>query len=656
MEAAEAPLKAAADAGGPLRRFALYLLARCLHQEGKDAEAAPLLQRLLVLKDSADMETRGLVLLADVQRTSGRRAEEASTWRRLIATHPPRNLEEEARFRLAEALEGSGQARLAYDAYQDIYWNRSKSPYAREAGLCATRVAKAKGYALRSLTPQQTVEAAQRFFKAGRAADALDLVNAIPEKALKGDRALDERLLRVQILYALRENGMAVAEADRLLRDAGPRRHGLAALLKAAWALLRSGDHEGILMRGRRILEGAGDSDALRAEALHCMGTSAYTRGRFAEGAGYFAQMRGLKGQPATLLSGSYKHAWCLYRVGDVAGALSLFARLATTPSAPDIAGPSAYWSARCSLELGQAAAATEGFTRLASDPPGYWGLRAREQLTAMRVSIPPEPSFGAPPDGESTLHLPEAALARSLDLAGLDTDAARAFAPIYAAHKTDPAVVMAYALLLTRGGDAGGGRAVLGRTFGRVLARYGVEKGWLEAGCPAPYLGLVRSLSEANRVDPAFVYGIMQQESDFEEAAVSPVGARGLMQLMPYTAAKLAAEAGQPAPTASGLLNPILNLELGVRYLAQRTKEFPPSAAAASYNAGEDIVGGWVKAWGPLEEEQFIAMIPYAETRHYAAVVLWNRHRYQQLLGSPENTAFPGAGSGERGAGVQQP
>ena len=194
----------------------------------------------------------------------------------------------------------------------------------------------------------------------------------------------------------------------------------------------------------------------------------------------------------------------------------------------------------------------------------------------------------------------------------------------------------MAYALLLTRGGDAGGGRAVLGRTFGRVLSRYHVEKGWLEAGCPAPYLGLVRSLSEANGVDPAFVYGIMQQESDFEEAVVSPAGARGLMQLMPYTAARLAAEAGQPAPTDSGLLNPILNLELGVRYLAQRTKEFPPAAAAASYNAGEDIVGGWVKAWGPMDEEQFVAMIPYAETRHYAAVVLWNRHRYQQLLGSP--------------------
>ena len=325
----------------------------------------------------------------------------------LIATHPLRSLEEEARFRLAQALEGSGQARPAYDAYQDIYWNRSKSPYAREAGMSATRLAKSKGFALRSLTPQQTVEAAQRFFKAGRAADAIDLLNAIPEKALKGDRALDERLLRVQILYALRENGMAVAEADRLLQDAGPRRHGLAALLKAAWALLRSGDHDGILLRGRKILEGAGDSDALRVEALHCMGTSAYTRGRFAEGAGFFAQMQGLKGQPATLVSGTYKRAWCLYRTGDVAGALSLFKRLENAATAPDLAGPSAYWSARCSLELGHTASAAEGFTRIASDPPGYWGLRAREQLALMRVSLPPEPAFGAPPDGESALRLP---------------------------------------------------------------------------------------------------------------------------------------------------------------------------------------------------------------------------------------------------------
>ena len=646
---AEEPLRSAAEPTGALSPFAQFLLARSLHEQGlrgpspeaqtKNGEAERLLQRLAALPESAGLQERSLRLLAEIQRSLGQRHEEISIWRRILASRPARNLDEEARFRLAQALEGAGQVRAAYEAYQEIYWMRSKSPYAREAGLNATRLARAKGLPLRSLTPQQTLDAARRFFQAGRSADALDLLDALPAKSLAGDRALDARLLRVQVLYALRENGKAVAEADRLIQDTGPRKHGLMALLKASWALLRSGDHEGILTRGRRILEGAGDAQGLRAEALYCMGTSAYARGRFAEASAFLAQMENpagsVKGQSSTQISGFYKRAWCLYRMGDLAGARSLFARLATTSTLADIRDPSAYWEARCALELGQAASAAEGFTRVAQQPPSYWGLRARGQLAAMRVSLPPEPVFGAPPDAQSALLLPGAQLARELDLCGLEGDAARAFGPVYAANKGNPSVPLALALLLTRGGDAGGGRAVLGRSFGGVLARYEVEKGWLAAGNPAPYLGLVRSLAEREGVDPAFVYGIIKQESDFDEAAVSPTNARGLMQLMPATAAKVAYDLGKSDPSETDLLNPLVNLELGVRYLAQRTKEFPPAAAAASYNAGEDIVGGWLKAWGPVDEEQFIAMIPYAETRHYAAVVLWNRHRYQQVLGS---------------------
>ena len=632
---AEAPLRSVVRTAGPLSPYARLLLAQCLHAQGKNAEAATALEPLLAAGAAPTLEGRALRVLADVQRDLSRRREEMAAWRRILSSKPSHQEEEAARYRLAQAMEASGQARSAFEAYQAIYWSRSQNPYARQAGLDASRLARAKGFAFRTLTPRQTYEAAGRFLHAGRAADALDLLDAIPPKALKGDLGPDAGLLRVQVLYALRENGRAVAEADRLLKEAGPKRHALVAMLKAAWALLRSGDHEGILARGQKILATAGSDDTLRAEALYCMGTSAYTSGRFAEAAAYLAQIEALKTPGGNLTAAQLKRAWCLYRTGDVAGARTLFERLAVQSRVPDIALPSAFWSARCALELGQAASAAQGFSRLASEPPGYWSLRARTALQAMRVTLPSEPAFGPPPDPDAALALPGAELARTLDFCGLEMDAARAFGPVYASHRGQGAAAVAFALLLTRGGDAGGGRAVLRRAFGAVLDRFSVERGWLEAACPTPYLGLVKEDCAREGLDPAFVYGIIQQESDFDESAVSPTDARGLMQLMSYTAAKLAADLGRPAPSDADLLNPLRNLDLGIRYLARRAEEFEPAAAAASYNAGEDIVGGWVKAWGPMDEEQFVAMIPYAETRHYAAVVLWNRHRYQQVLGS---------------------
>jgi soluble lytic murein transglycosylase-like protein len=633
---AEAPLRGVARSASPLAPFARLLLAQALHAQAKNDDAAVELQPLLAADAVTPPQGRALRLLADVQRDLGRRNEEVATWRRILSTKPPRGEEAAARYRLAQALEAAGQARSAFEAYQEIYWGRGLSPYARQAGLEATRLARAKGFPLRAMTPRQTYEAADRFLHAGRAADALDLLDAIPPRAIRGDLAPDVGLLRVQVLYALRENGKAVAEADQLLKDAGPQRHALVATLKAVWALLRSGDHEGILARGKKIIESAGNNDALRGEALYCMGTSAYTSGRFAEAAGYLGQIEGLKNPSPNLTAAQLKRAWCLYRTGDVAGARALFASLAVQSHVPNIAQPASFWSARCALELGQAASAAEGLTHLASEPPGYWSWRAREALAAMRVALPAEPAFGPPPDPDAALALPGAELAKTLDLCGLDADAARAFGPVYAANRGQGPAAVAFALLLTRGGDAGGGRAVLRRAFGPVLDRFSVEKGWLEAACPTPYLGLVRADCAREGLDPAFAYGIIQQESDFDEDAVSPTNARGLMQLMSYTAAKLAADLGRPAPSDGDLLNPLLNLDLGIRYLARRTREFEPAAAAASYNAGEDIVGGWVKGWGPTGEEEFIAMVPYSETRHYAAVVLWNRHRYQQLLGTP--------------------
>ena len=301
------------------------------------------------------------MLPADVQRISGRRAEEAAaTWRSMITTHPARNIEEGSPIPFGRGSGGVGTGKLAYDAYQDIYWNRSKSPYAREAG--PERHATGQVPGIRAAVSHAPTERSTRpSASSARAApaDALDLVNAIPAKALKGDRALDERRFsRVQILYALREkrHGRGVRR-DRLLQDAGPRRHGLAALLKASWGAPAVGRPRGSsCAAGGEFWRPAGD-DALRAEALHCMGTSAYARGRFAEGAGYFARDEGAQGQPAHARFRIVQACLVPLSNGRRGRCPVPLRAPRRTPAAPDIAGPSAHWSARCSLELGQVAA-----------------------------------------------------------------------------------------------------------------------------------------------------------------------------------------------------------------------------------------------------------------------------------------------------------
>ncbi len=174
-----------------------------------------------------------------------------------------------------------------------------------------------------------------------------------------------------------------------------------------------------------------------------------------------------------------------------------------------------------------------------------------------MGEPLPAEPSSGPPSDWQSALEPPDAALPRALDLCGLDREAAAAFLPLFGRQRTNPAAAYTLALLLTRGGDPGGGRAIIGRTFGPVMDQYGAAPGWLRVVYPTPYSGRVEALARQDGVDPALVYGVIKQESDFDETAVSPVGARGLMQLMPYTAGRLAGEMGRPAPTEAGPAQP---------------------------------------------------------------------------------------------------
>ncbi len=149
------------------------------------------------------------------------------------------------------------------------------------------------------------------------------------------------------------------------------------------------------------------------------------------------------------------------------------------------------------------------------------------------------------------------------------------------------------------------------------------------------------RELTEAalaEGVDRELLWGVARQESRFSPAVASPVGAVGLLQLMPETAAELA---GSPQ-SRTALENAGLNARLGARYLNRLRQRWQnqPFLMVASYNAGPGAVASWLGPERPdpqREPELWTEAIPYPETRLYVKKVLGNRWSYRLLSGSPD-------------------
>ena len=133
--------------------------------------------------------------------------------------------------------------------------------------------------------------------------------------------------------------------------------------------------------------------------------------------------------------------------------------------------------------------------------------------------------------------------------------------------------------------------------------------------------------------VDPYLLMGIARRESAYNPEALSPAGARGLMQVMPGTATQLARQLGIRDPGPYGVLDPELNIRLGSTYIRDMLDRYSGNrlAAAAAYNAGPGRVDRWLRD-APEEFDLFVESIPFRETRLYVQAVLSYRAIFESL------------------------
>ena len=153
-------------------------------------------------------------------------------------------------------------------------------------------------------------------------------------------------------------------------------------------------------------------------------------------------------------------------------------------------------------------------------------------------------------------------------------------------------------------------------------------------------YPQLTDELRNVKHVEWALVNALIRQESRFDQNAVSPAGARGLMQIMPATARGVAAKKGMRHQTEWLTSNPSHNISLGSDYISQMVGKFDGSyaMAAAAYNAGPNRVVRWIDEFGDPRRGQidlidWIELIPIYETRNYVQRVLEGVHVYRNTL-----------------------
>ncbi len=643
-----------ASAAEPRRRFA-EAMARV--ERGDDASARPIFAELL--RTYPELEDYHLANLAAIDERAGRFADAAALIDRLLVAHPAsvwvaRGLVRRARVAaalgdadpdayVARALETphlddatrAGALLVRADLRAPLAPREALALYhevRRTPGASAT-AARARSDALLAAHPELLedpalllAEGTQLLSEARLDAAAARLEAASGAGVDRGDRAA---ALRALARVRQRQGRLADAiDTYRAAADVEPApavlaRYDLATLL---WNRDRDAEAEAIFTAIAHEAPRSSKAD----DVQYALGRIAEQQGRAAEADAHYRRVIATGADTALIREARWRIAWQAYdgrRFGD---AIAAFAGVAAA-SARD--RPAAlYWQGRIrELRDGADAGRAAYRTVLAEAPDSYYAeLSENRLLESAPPADPAEPITGAPPESltEHTYHW-----SRSGELHAIGFD--RAAAGELAAIANEPGLASeAEAFLLEAYREIDAHHRAL-RLATRLAASEHVPSAVLSAYLyPRAYWPLVSDAAEAARLDPLLVLALMRQESTFDPEAVSPAAAYGLMQLIVPTAEQV----GGTTVTAAELTDPPRNIELGTRYLRRLLDRYDGDVAKAlaAYNGGEDAVAKWDARSPGSASDEFVERISFRETRAYVKAVLGNYRRYRRLYGAP--------------------
>jgi len=320
----------------------------------------------------------------------------------------------------------------------------------------------------------------------------------------------------------------------------------------------------------------------------------------------------------------AFHAGWIALRfLHDAPLAVDRFALAAAAAQGPLSIARAAYWQGRAAEAMGVSEAAKSFYARAASEPIAYYGQLAAQRLRETRLALRPPMAAAEGDRRDEAVRAVQALYADGLDdlAAALAFDAARQW--------SDESQLAAMAEVVRRRDDAG---------TQVQFAKIAVMRGHPLDAMAFPAVGMPAFLPLARSADLPTVYAVARQESEFIWHSSSWAGAKGLMQMLPSTAALTARRAGVEFDYARLIVDPAFNTQLGAALLGQLIEDERGSRelAFAAYNAGPGRVAQWIAAHGDprdgtVDLVDWIERIPFDETRDYVERVSENLGVYRQ-------------------------
>ncbi|UFS69699.1 transglycosylase SLT domain-containing protein [Geomonas sp. RF6] len=610
-EDAAPQLAAAAQYLPLLGDYALYNQGLALSKLSRTDEALAPLQKLVKTFPGSRLVRPSLFLSAETLFSCGRYKEALDAYSAFVERYPLGSDSLKALHASALCREKLGDPAGAAAILRGIWIRNPGSGVAQQAADEMSQLAKT-GVAIAPYTVDELFRRASALYDLGQYGKAAAAFSEIASRAESGEFAARVRLKLGLSHFKARH----YHDAEETLRPLAERPGSTEGAYWYARALEKSGNPEKAYTRYLALSE-RGVGGNLAADALLDAAYLKRYQGHTAEALRLFQNFLNRYPDAAKRPAILWEVAWLSYQSRDYRSAVDYLQNLSQYREQRE---KSLYWLGRALILSGDQKGGEAQMAVLCSDYPfGYYAMLCNSGRPSAEPPRPPQNLAGALP-------MP-AGLERekALIALGLYEEATRELSLIK--KPKNPFSVARLYLEMENYNAAY-------HLTGQDVPKAGDPDGSLLWGVnfPLAFRQEVAKEAAASNVPESLVYAVIRAESNYLPSALSPVGAVGLMQIMPATAESIA-KGG-----SARLTSPDLNIRLGARHLKDLLESFSGNIplSIAAYNAGGGNARRWQRNFGTLPLDEFVESITFKETREYVKKVTSAMALYQSLYALP--------------------